>query len=981
MKKIFSFFLASVLMIGSLTTIPALTDEMILKDPVRHTFTGQEDAEVLINNLNFNDLPATHWAKEAVIRVGALNLIKGYDDSFGPDRNVTNLEALEYVLRALGLENRAHQAAIDQESALPEDSSLRTLWGVGYVYTAMQLRLISNYDYLDSLADQKTLDPEYSFIYGDPVTRQQFAAWLFDGLRTSRANIFATNAPRQKIFEYSDWDQIDADKVEAVEALAMNGVMTGVLGKFLPEGAITRAEAAIILKNLDKFYLDILSIEKRTGTVGAVRSEQTNATAGASLALDIYIRTSYGYIDVLRNYFEASTAPKMTAADVPIYKDGDIAGLSSLEEGDMVEYLVREATSELIYVQVLDPAPITYRKVRGSLIRADVITGDITIADDTGKEYSFPMVDGIYLFEDGVEYVIIDEKKRELLEIPNHSTLELELINDICVKMAYIGQPVLIDEFRGIVIENDADFGYMTVIDNGGGEVTQFYYENDLKVKKKQYYDTEDEVGYISQVFPYFKYNPAESSIDQIEPGDIVFIRPEPDDPTTIMEISASTNYIAKYGKILQFNSAGDYFEMLLEYENKQSAWFAVPDGIFVSSLGRPIKPARIVPGDWAKVLVNQAIISPGCVIESAKELIIENDGRHISGIYKGRLAGIDSVQGNLLVQNVYKLSKTGWTDYKNADKFSITGGDIEYYLDGKQISLDYALKYLKRADNDVYIALENNYAGERVKKVTFRSGRDELLGADTVIRSGVNEFSILSVTGVITTDPGTIVRRFGRLVDGNSITIPDYAVVSLNGGNTAAVVDITETPDNSQIMLMRGRILSVDEGVSFRVQSMSVLTGVSWFYTPIVREFSIDHDTIFLNSSGPVGRDEFIGYTSASVVDRVYNLVADGGRAAYVVDAPYSLKGVRGTVYAASGNTFSLKDMNYYDNGEWLPISGVDASGSVAVLPNTVIAKNNKIIPASGIEPGDQLRIMTDVLPEIAPGLGVNGYIIFVEK
>ena len=980
MKKIILIILASILVFGSLTVTPALTDEMIFKDPVRYTFTGQPDADVLIDNLNFNDLTESHWAKEAVVRCGALNLIKGYDADFDPDRYVTNLDALEYVLRAIGMENRAHQAAVAQQTSLPDDSPLRVLWAVGYIYTAMQLRLIPNTAYLDSIADQKELDPVNSFIYGDPVTRQQFAAWLFNGLRVSNANVFATNAPKQKIFEYSDWDLIDADKAEAVEALAMNGVMSGVMGKFLPNGAVTRAEAAIILKNLDRHYLNLLNVEKRTGTVGAVKTARAEATAIESLTVDTYIRTSYGYIDVLRNYTESSTAPKLTLTDVPVYREGLLAGLGSLEEGDAVEYLVRAATSEVLYVQVLDPAPISYRRVLGELVEIDANAGRITI-DEGGTEYTFEMVEGMYSVEAGAGHVIIDEKKRAVAEIPNRSVVELELVNEICAKMKYVGNTELVYEYRGVVIANDPDFGYLTVVDNAGGEVTQFYYANDVKVKKKQYYDAEDEVGYISQVFPYFKYNPADSSVDQIEPGDLVFIRPDPENPSHISEISASTNYIAKYGKILQFNSAGDYHEMLVEYENKQTSWFVAPDGIFITAAGRPVTAASVVPGDWAKLLVNQAIIAPGYVIESVKEIMIENDGRHISGIYKGRLAGIDAVQNNLLVQNVYRLEKTGWTDYKNADKFDISGADIEYYLDGRRISLDYALKYLKRSDADVYIALENNYAGEKVKKATFRSGRDELLYADTVIRAGIGEFSILSNAGVIKTDPGTIVRRYGRLVDGGSINIPDYAVVSTNGGDVAAVVDITETPDTSKILFLRGRIMSVDEGKSFRVESFSALAGLSWFYTPIAREFTIDHDTIFLDASGHVGRDSFIGYTAGSVVDKVYNLVADGGRAVYVVEAPYTLRWVRGVVYGVAEDSVSLKDAEHYENGQWVSVSRTDATASVTIAPNTLIAKNNKIIRASDLEPGDQIRAMTDAIPAVEPGFSVNGYIVIVEK
>ncbi len=41
-------------------------------------------------------------------------------------------------------------------------------------------------------------------------------------------------------------------------------------------------------------------------------------------------------------------------------------------------------------------------------------------------------------------------------------------------------------------------------------------------------------------MFPNFKYDPRDTTIDQIEAGDIVFIRPKEDNPSQIEKISAS---------------------------------------------------------------------------------------------------------------------------------------------------------------------------------------------------------------------------------------------------------------------------------------------------------------------------------------------------------------------------------------------------------------------------------------------------------
>jgi hypothetical protein len=330
-------------------------------------------------------------------------------------------------------------------------------------------------------------------------------------------------------------------------------------------------------------------------------------------------------------------------------------------------------------------------------------------------------------------------------------------------------------------------------------------------------------------------------------------------------------------------------------------------------------------------------------------------------------------------------LTKTGWGNYQTLQQFSINNKDIEYYYQGERISLDYAQRYLKRSDGEVYIALENSASGERVKKITFRNGRDELLDPETVLASdGNGSFTTISKSN-IATDSGTIVRRHGRLVDGNGILASDYVKASLNGGLTAAVVDITDAPDTSGIMIARARVLSVDEGKSFKAQSMSVLSGNSWVYTPVQREFTIDYNTLFFNSDGIVSSDNFIDYTSESVKDKAFNVVYDGSKALRITEAPYAREMVTGTIYNISGDTVSIKDAKYYDRatGKWNTVSNVNSILEININGNNaIIGKNNSLISVSNLEKGDLLKVMTDELPaKVIPESNINGYIVLVEN
>ncbi len=988
MKKLASIVLAVTLTLSSITTTYALTDELILKDATQNTYTGIKETPSLIKNLTFSDVPADFWANEAIVRSGALNLVKGYTETYKPNSNVTNQEALAFVLRAMGMEDVSQQTGVTLQAQAPANSPLRTLWSLGYLNQAQQLGLITLPQYNDALvADQTTLDPATNFLRDAAVTKEQFTDWLVSGIQILKADAFPAKTSQQSVYPFSDWELLTPSMVDSMETAVSNGIISGQGdGKLNPKGPMTKAATAQMLKNMDKIYYNVMGIEKKTGTVGAIQDAQATTTGGSALARQVMVRTADGKKDVIQYDIVSTTSPQDTVTDVLTFKEGKATGLTSLREGDKIEYLVDAATKRAIYVSVLG-STLEYKTVSGQLVSVDPVEkGIITLKDTAGKLFNYTMVNGIYGTNgpNGV-FVVVDNKQRNVDTLPVGSRLSLRLVNNVVDEIKYLGEPTVIRESRGIVIENNPDMGYIELLNNEGFFVTKQYYEKELKVKKQQYYDTNDTIGYLDEVFPNFTYNPRETVITEIEPGDIVYIKHDPNNPDAIVSISAATNYALKYGKILQFTQNDKTASLLIEYENKQTSYFEVPDDIFVSKDGRPISLSDVQTGDWAKLLVNQALLEPGNVLESVKELKIEGDEHFISNIMKGQLAGINAIQKQLIVQNAQTLAKTGWGNYKNIQNVSIAGKDIEFYMDGKRISQDYAINNLKRANGEVYIALENNFTGEKVRKVTFRTGRDELLSPDTVLNSdGNGNFSILSNNGTIATDAGTIVRRNGRLVTGGDITWSDYATVSLNGGNKAAVVDITTAPDTSRVMVARGRVNKVKDGKSFTVTSMSQLSGVNWNYSPVQREFTIDYNTIFLNADGVTNMNTFITYTANSVADKVFNVVIDGSRASYVIDAPFAQKAVRGTIYETADGQISLKDATYYDDttGKWLPVSNKDSTSVVTIPNNVVVARENKVVAKNSLKVGDQVRVMTDKLPaEITAGLAVDGYIILVEK
>ncbi len=1003
MKKIIAAIASVIMFSTSAVNSFALTDTKIFTDTVSNTYTGRPEAKSMISNLKFKDVAANHWAKEAITKAGAFDMIKGYNRNFSPNDSVSNQEALAFCLRVMGLESEAQAEGVRLQNNIETNGILPT-WSLGYLSLARQNGMITPAQYADAInVNQEDIDPETGFFKEAPATRQQVAAWIVDALdyleQTTNGgeSAFDRDLSQQKIYTFSDWKNISAEYADDVELVTANGIMKGDSnGNFNPTGGITRAEMAQVLSSTDEIYIQSRTLVKKYGTVGGIRDSQLNETGSSDFWRNIYIRNEDGKVDILQYQLENSSSPQAADRDAVVYNNGAVTGLESLKMGDKIEYTVNSASNEIYFVKCI--GGVETKEVSGTLEEFDYTNGQIHIVDSSGQRQIYFVADGLYGndgTEDSTRYVYLAPKLSENndqpykkvynTDLPYGSKFNLQLKNEIVTIMAYEGEPTVVDELRGIVVENNPGLGYLTVVDNNGNEVTKNYYSEDMIVEKQQYYDSQDEIGYIDQVFPNFQYDPRDTTIDQIEAGDIVFIQTYDDDSSTIEKISASTNYTMKYGRLRQFSTDGDISQMLIEYEDGQTTWFDVANSVFVSKAGKPLAMTNIQTGDWLKILVNRAIISPGYVMESVKEINIEGSGHEISSIIKGQLGAINQLQREISVQNSYSLSNAGWGDYKEIRTISIDNGDISYYYEGKQISLDYAMQYLKRADGEVYIALENNYAGERVSMVSFRDGRGSILDSDTVVNSdGIGGFATISSNGTLSTDAGTIVRRHGRLVTGSDIMIPDYAQVELNGGTKAAVVDIYDQPGSSSVLIARGRILSIDEGASFKVQSMSQLNDMTWVFTPVEREFVIDESTIFIDETGIVSRDSFIDYTDASAANQVFNIIYDGTRATHVIKSPYAKDGLRGTVYSVSDTSIGIKDTTYYqeNTGIWKDVSKTDNSANITVAPNTIVVKNNQVVGLNSLEAGDKLKVYTNELPEtITGGMTVNGYIILVEN
>ena len=116
-KKLLTIFII-IIIINTLIKINLYTAS-VNESPVK-SFTGNQDAQNLYDNIDFYDIKGDIWSKEAIYETGALGFMKGYGrKTFGRKDYLTKEQALALVIRLAGLESSAQTQAININDKRP----------------------------------------------------------------------------------------------------------------------------------------------------------------------------------------------------------------------------------------------------------------------------------------------------------------------------------------------------------------------------------------------------------------------------------------------------------------------------------------------------------------------------------------------------------------------------------------------------------------------------------------------------------------------------------------------------------------------------------------------------------------------------------------------------------------------------------------------------------------------------------------------
>ncbi len=369
-------------------------------------YEGIDNGRDQLKNFHFNDIN-NHWGKVPIYEMAGLSLMRGVNpNKFSPNSSLTYLEALTVLVRAIGKETEAQRFGEMQAPPNVRNMLLLTAvhnWGKGYVQVAVDQGILTPQE-VDEILNltpkqkenlenqvQKLLNEfqnnnftaeeltaieaqvkeqlENTAVWNRPVPRQQVAAWVARALKLQP--IYGDKIV--KMYNFSDWKQIDTTKIPLIEAILQRGVMSGITPKsFAPKGNLTRAQMAQLMFNINDELLSARGLTKKIGRVVEIEEvkQQSNNKRVFSIIND----------DNSQNYL---TADLTKGTDFLVQKNGGFSLSTLLNVGDAIHYFIN-SSGRVIYARVV---PSTTTTIEGFIELVDIDNNRLAITDFKDKKH------------------------------------------------------------------------------------------------------------------------------------------------------------------------------------------------------------------------------------------------------------------------------------------------------------------------------------------------------------------------------------------------------------------------------------------------------------------------------------------------------------------------------------------------------------------------------------------------------------------
>lgn len=214
---------------GRLTFVPAVFTQQGGKSAAELKRKGNSVYAVLELSKTFSDMKE-HWAKQEVELLASKLVVSGTaEDQYTPDAVVSRAEFAAMLTRGLGVDPAVYSNTAFVDVAASD-------WYAEAVYTAVEAGLAEGFE-------------TGEFRPSEQITREQAAVMAARAAAAAGSRI--SDAGQREWVAYADEVQISAWAKEAVAQMNEAGIFAGRDGSsFAPEAALTRAEAAVVVKRL-----------------------------------------------------------------------------------------------------------------------------------------------------------------------------------------------------------------------------------------------------------------------------------------------------------------------------------------------------------------------------------------------------------------------------------------------------------------------------------------------------------------------------------------------------------------------------------------------------------------------------------------------------------------------------------------------------------------------------------------------------------
>lgn len=175
----------------------------------------------------FKDVTENYdWAKPAIEQLYIKGIIKGRSaDEFAPSENVTRAEFVKMILGVFGIEANGNSAGFEDVTSGD--------WYAPYVNTAYELGIVMGVS-------------DTYFGANEKITRQDAAVIIQRACKSAEKSLEKVN----EAAVFDDAEDISEYAIEAINELTEADILHGSDNKFNPRNNCTRAEAAVMLKNV-----------------------------------------------------------------------------------------------------------------------------------------------------------------------------------------------------------------------------------------------------------------------------------------------------------------------------------------------------------------------------------------------------------------------------------------------------------------------------------------------------------------------------------------------------------------------------------------------------------------------------------------------------------------------------------------------------------------------------------------------------------